>query len=112
MIEKWFEAFTLLEKHTVPDGCGGETTQYTPDVPFLGALTLVTGEEFSMAGQPVLKEDPVLLHELEVTLVRGDRVRRDKDGAIYRVGGASGSMCAPAWSGLQFAQVPVERLVL
>lgn len=112
MIEKWFEDFTLLEKHAIPDGVAGQTTLYNPGVPFRGALTLVTGEEFPMGGQPVLKENPVLLHELDVTLSPGDRVRREKDGAVYRVGGHSGGMRAPAWSGLQFAQVPVERVVL
>lgn len=112
MIEKWFEDFTLMAKQSIPDGLGGETTLYDPDMPFRGALTLVPGEEFPMGGQPVLKENPVLLHELDVTLAPGDRVRREKDGAIYRVGGHSGGMRAPAWSGLQFAQVPVERVVL
>ena len=112
MIEKWFEDFTLMVKQVIPDGDGGETPLYEPDVAFHGALTLVTGEEFPMGGQPVLKENPVLLHELDVTLSPGDRVRREKDGAVYRVGGHSGGMRAPVWSGLQFAQVPVERVVL
>lgn len=112
MIEKWFEAFTLMKAESASDNHGGTTTLYTPDVPFRGALTLVAGEEIPMGGRPVLQENPVLLHELDVTLVPGDRVRREKDGAIYRVGGRSDGMRAPAWSGLQFAQVPVERVVL
>ena len=53
----------------------------------------------------------MLLHDWEVTLMQGDRVRRARDGAVYRVTGLSGDMRAPDLSGLAFAQVPVERLV-
>lgn len=112
MIEKWFEAFTLLKEQSAPDGHGGVTILYTPDIPFRGALTLVAGDELLMGGQPVLQENPVLLHELDVTLVPGDRLRREKDGAVYRVGGRSDGMRTPAWSGLRFCQVPVEKVVL
>lgn len=112
MIEKWFEAFTLLKEESSSDNHGGATTLYTPDIPFQGALTLVAGEEIPAGGRAVLQEQPVLLHELDVTLVPGDRVRREKDGAVYQVGGRSDGMRAPTWSGLQFAQVPVERVVL
>lgn len=112
MIERWFEAFTLLKEQPASDNHGGMTSLYTPDIPFRGALTTVAGDEIAMGGRPVLQEQPVLLHELDVTLMPGDRVRREKDGSLYRVGSYSGGMRAPAWSGLQFAQVPVERVVL
>ena len=65
-----------------------------------------------MAGQITLRSDPVLLHEYDVTLAPGDHVRREKDGALYRVAGRSDDMRTPAFSGLSFAQVPVERLVI
>ena len=112
MIERWFEDFILLQKQSTPDGRGGVSTLCTPDISFRGALTLVPAEEFPMGGQPVMQENPVLLHETDVTLTSGDRVRREKDGAVYRVCGHSGGMRAPAWSGLRFTQVPVERVVL
>ena len=54
----------------------------------------------------------MLLHEFDVTLSPGDRFRRKKDGAIYRVCGRSDNMRTPAFSGLRFAQVPVERVVI
>ena len=112
MIQRWFEPFTLLEKTAVPAGMGGESITYTPSLDFQGALTFTAGDEISMAGQAVLREGMALLHEFDVTLAPGDHVRREKDGAVYRVQGRSEDLRSPAFSGLQFAQVPVERLVI
>ncbi len=112
MIEKWFEPFRLVNVYTEPDGMGGQRTAYIPSTAFRGALTYTCGEEIPCGGRPALKEDPALLHEFDITLDPGDHVRREKDGAIYRVKGRSCSMQAPAFSGLRFAQVDVERVVL
>lgn len=112
MIEKWFEAFTLLEKSAGPDGMGGEEASWTPCLTFRGALTCVPGVEVATAGQPVLRERPSLLHEFDVTLSPGDHIRREATGAVYRVAGHSNGMRSPAQSGLRFAQVSVERLVI
>lgn len=112
MIERWFEAFTLLEKHAAPDGLGGESVTFGPYAAFRGVLTLIPGSVFPMGGQPVLQENPVLLHDFDVTLQPGDYVRREQNGAVYRVQGRSDLMRSPAWSGLNFAQAAVERVVL
>lgn len=112
MIERWFEAFTLLDRHANPDQMGGETVTFTADTAFTGVLTMIPGTIYPMGGQPVMKEDPVLLHDFDVTLHPGDHVRRERNGAVYRVTGCSDLMRSPAWSGLNFAQVPVERVVL
>ena len=112
MIEKWFETFTLLEKSTSADGAGGVQYEYAPSLTFQGALTLTPGKEQSAAGQFVLLEKPVLLHEFDLTLAPGDYVRREKDGAVYRVTDRSDNMRAPAYSGLRFCQVNVERTVI
>lgn len=112
MIEKWFEDFTLLERNSEPDSMGGERVTFNPLIPFRGALTYTTGSEVNAAGQLLLQENPVLLHEFDVTLTPNDHVRREKDGAVYRVTDRSDSMRSPAFSGLRFAQVPVERVVI
>ena len=54
----------------------------------------------------------MLLHEFDVTLAPGDHIRREKDGAVYRVTDRSDNMRAPAYSGLRFCQVNVERTVI
>lgn len=112
MIERWFEPFSLLERAAVSDGAGGESTGFVPILDFQGALSFTGGTQATMAGQPIAAETLVLLHEFDVTLSPGDHVRREQNGAIYRVTSCSDSMRAPAFSGLRFAQVGVERLVI
>lgn len=112
MIERWFEPFTLLETTAVPDGVGGQISGFAPVLAFQGALSFTTGAETSLAGQTIAAETLVLLHEFDVTLTPGDHVRREKNGAVYRVKASSDSRRAPAFSGLRFAQVEVERLVI
>lgn len=112
MIQRWFECFSLLEDTSAPDGMGSESVILEPVMTFQGALSYVTGDEINTAGQVVLREGFVLLHEFDVTLKPGDHIRREKDGALYRVRGHSDHLRSPAFSGLQFAQVPVERLVV
>lgn len=109
MLSRFFEPFKLLADASADDGLGGQTILLTEDVPFQGALTFVSGEEKEGANCLTLKHDPVLLHEFDVTLSPGDRVRRESTGDVYRVKGRSGDMRTPAFSGLSFAQVPVER---
>lgn len=112
MIERWFESFSLLEKTRTADALGGANVTYMPALGFQGVVTLTCGEPVNMADQPVVAEDFVLLHEYDVTLAPGDHVRRARDGAIFRVADRSDNMRTPAFSGLRFAQVPVERLVI
>ncbi len=112
MIEKWFEPFTLLEKDTFPDGLGGEFVTYIPALTFQGALSYTTSPETDAAGRFILEEDPVLLHEFDVTLALGDHIRREKTGVVYRVAGSSDTLRSPAFSGLRFAQVNVKKVVL
>ena len=109
MIEKWFEAFTLLLRAQSNDGLGARPAVDVADIPFQGALTQTAGDEITAGGRALLKENPVLLYDPDVTLTHGDRVRREKDGSIYRV--CAASLHAPAYSGLRFSQVTVEKEV-
>ena len=111
MIEKWFETFTLLARQSRTDDLGGEFVSYAPQTEFRGALTFVAGDERTAGGQMLLQDRPVLLHEFDLTLQPGDYVRREKDSAVYRVADCSDRLRAPAFSGLRFAQVQVERTV-
>lgn len=112
MIQKWFEAFMLLERKSAADGKGGEVVTYGEQAAFQGALTYCAGEASTAGGQFALAENPALLHEWDVTLAPGNYVRREKDGAVYRVTDFSDRLRAPAFSGLGFCQVPVERVVI
>lgn len=112
MLNDYFESFMLLEKHAEADGAGSERVAFSPVTAFRGGLTHSSGEEVAIGGRMTLKSTPMLLHDFDVTLMQGDYVRRERDGAIYRVTGCTADMRTPAFSGLAFGQVPVERLVI
>lgn len=112
MLTDYFEPFMLLERCADADGLGGEHIAYQPITDFMGALTHTCGEEIPVGGRATVRQQPVLLHETDVTLVGGDFVRRERDGSLWRVAGQSDGMRTPAFSGLQFAQATVERLVI
>lgn len=112
MLTDHFERFTLLERRAVPDGLGSTEEAWQSVTLFQGALTHDCGETISVGGRAALRMTPVLLHEFDVTLQMGDCVRRERDGSLWRVAGRSDDMRTPAFSGLSFAQVPVERLVI
>lgn len=109
MAERYFEAFTLLEATHEPDGLGGQRLVLTPGAAFSGAITHTAGQEAKSGGRTALHLEAALLHEYDLTLVPGDHVRRERDGAVFRVTGRSDGMRTPAFSGLRYAQVPVER---
>ncbi len=112
MIQKWFEPFTLMVPELESTRLGSDEGGFTEGMPFSGVVSFHTGSEVSTAGQMVPVETPVLLHEFDMTLSPNDYVRRERDGAIYRVTSRTDSMRTPAFSGLRFCQVRVERVVL
>lgn len=111
MLTDYFESLMLLERSGEADGLGGEDASWQDVLSFRGALTHTCGQEIPAGGRAALALRPVLLHETDVTLAAGDYFRRERDGSLWRVTGDSDGMRTPAFSGLQFAQVPVERMV-
>ena len=111
MIDKWFESFMLLSRQTQPDSLGGSQVSFVDDMSFSGVVTWQSSRATTAAGHMALEEIPCLLHEFDMTLSPGDHVRRERDGAIYKVTSGTGSLHAPAFSGLHFGQVAVERVV-
>ena len=112
MLTDYFEPFMLLERQADADGLGGEIVTYQPVTDFRGALSHTCGEEIPVGGRATVRMQPVLLHETDVTLVAGDYVRRERDGSLWRITGQADGMRSPVFSGLQFAQAPVERMVI
>ena len=112
MLTDYFEPFMLLERIADADGLGDECVTYQPVTDFRGALAHTCGKEISVGGRATVQLHPMLLHDTDVTLVAGDYVRREWDGTLWRITGQSDGMRTPAFSGLQFAQVPVERMVI
>ena len=111
MLSDYFEPFILLERVQTDNDLGSMDESWQEGIVFQGAVTHVTGRELDPCGLPALKTTPMLLHEWDVTLAQGDRIRRQSDGAEYRVAGSSGDMRTPSLAGMAYCQVPVERLV-
>lgn len=112
MLTDYFEPFALLEKQEESDQMGSGRMVFHLVTTFRGGLTQEAGTGMSVGGRMTLKSTPMLLHDFDVTLEPGDYVRRERDGTIWRVAGRSADMRTPAFSGLAFAQVPLERLVI
>lgn len=111
MLTDFFEDFIRLTRLRQPDGPGQVQDVWTDGAPFRGGVTALTGVETTSAGAPALRTVPMLLHESAVSLAQGERIRRVRDGAVFRVCGASDNMRAPCCASMHFSQVPVERLV-
>ena len=110
MLNDYFEPFALLESREIPDGQGGTTRRYRDVAHFGAALCRTASQETSVSGRMVLRHEPVLLHDAAIDLTPGDRLRREKDGSLWRVRTPSADLRAPAPSSLPFAQVTLERL--
>lgn len=111
MLQDYFEDFILLERTQADDGLGGTDESWREGITFRGGMTQVVGKEIDPSGLMALKTTPMLLHEWDVTLVQGDRIRRVSDGAEFHIAGNSSDMRTPPISAMTYCQVPVERLV-
>lgn len=109
MITRCFEPFCLLESRIAPDDTGSPRRTDVPILSFQGVVAQTASREASLHGRMIPAAHAALLHELDVTLTPGDRVRRLHDGATYRVTSRTEDLSAPDFSGLRFAQVDVER---
>ena len=122
MLEDYFEDFILLTRTQTPDGLGGTDTQWADGPAFRGGVTQVVGRETAIGGLSTLCTVPMLLHDWEVTLMQGDRVRRSRDGAVYRVFGADythnkcsaepGTVVGAGKNGIEIACADGETLLI
>ena len=112
MLGDYFEPFCRVVKTSTLNGLGGTVETWADGETFQGGVTYVPGAEITVAGHKALRTVPVLLHEPGVDLRQDEHVRRISDGAIFRLVGNSNDMRTPACASVQFAQVPVERVVM
>ncbi len=89
MITRQFEPFTLLEE----------------EITLRGVVSYVPVEDMDPRGFLVLRAEPVLLHESDVTLCPGDLIRRERDGRAWQIAARS----EPAPPGLHWSQTPLKN---
>lgn len=103
------ESFRVMEWAGESDGFGGQRERRTAGKQF-GALATREGEETLADGGLLLTKGQVM-HETCVRLKAGQVIRRERDGALYRVMSNSEMRVAPDGGRLRFAQVGAERLM-
>lgn len=111
MLQDYCEPFTLLIPVTAGDALGCAAVRYETGETFSAALCAVPGVPADPAGRTAARHTPVLLHPRELSLMPGDLIRRQADGATYRVLDCSDFMRTPRVSFIAFAQATLERLV-
>lgn len=110
MLTDYFEPFTLLKSAFCPDPCGGQLQQDVTELPFRAALADALGEEGERGGKPFIRVTPYLLCPPETPLKLDDIIRREKDGAHYRVCSRPEDRRTPLGAGFPYAEVRLERM--
>lgn len=110
MLTDYFEPFTLLKSASCPDPCGGQLQQDVTELPFRAALADALGAEGERGGKPFIRVTPYLLCAPETPLQLDDIIRREKDGARYRVCSRPEDRRTPLCAGFPYAEVRLERM--
>ena len=111
MLQDYCEPFTLMTP-VAADALGATALRYEAGESFSAALCMAAGAPASPAGMTAARHAPVLLHPREMTLMPGDVIRREADGAHFRVTDCSDFMRTPRIAHASFAQATLERLVI
>lgn len=110
MLTDYFEPFVRLKASSYPDPYGGQVQQDVTEIPFRAALADALGEEGERGGKPFIRVTPYLLCPPETPLALDDIIRREKDGAHYRVCSRPEDRRTPLCAGFPYAEVRLERM--
>lgn len=103
----------VMDKTTEEDKeFGGIITVWKEGAHFMGTLVAKNSTEVRIAQQQGAKALYTLVTDKKIMLTRDMMVRRASDAADFRVTADSIDMKAPDFSAIQYAQCPVERVVL
>ncbi len=108
MLSDFFEDFTLQDWHSEPDGFGGVIWTLTDGAPFRAGISTNSSNEAQIAQQNGMKAIYTIVHPVTLKLEQDDRVKRAKDGRIYRITTNSSDMTTPGVAQAQYAQVTAE----
>ena len=90
---------------------GGADVTLKAGAVFAAGLCRMTAQSTEAAEVRKTRAAGVLVHPTDVALDSGDLIRRERDGAVFRVMGDSSDGQTPACASVFFAQTKVERLV-
>ena len=109
MIGDYLEPFTPLRRVDTPDGEGGRSAAWVEGEPLEAGVTQATASDTAAQGGPAAAHQPLLYWRRAAALRSGDLLRRESDGALFRLIGAPCAMPCPARPRLYRARV--ERVV-
>lgn len=107
-LEDFFEPFMMQDWSSAPDGLGGLTCTLTDGASFLAGISTDSSTEAKIAEKNGMKKIYTIVTPQTVVLEQNDRVKRVRDGKLYRITSDSADMTTPGVSGMKFSQVGAE----
>lgn len=110
-LEDFFEDFIMQNWQSEPDGFGGIVWTLSDGAPFRAGIATMSSTEAQLAYQAGTKTVYRIAHRKTLELEQDDRVKRVKDGRIYRITSNSTDMTTPAPAFEAFSWVSAEMVV-
>ena len=99
----------LMDKHSVPDGIGGFTYEWTEGAQFSAAIVKDNTLQARVAEKEGVTELYTVTINKDLPLGYHDAFKRISDGAIFRVTSNVTDSKTPSVASIQFGQVTAER---
>ncbi len=107
-LEDFFEPFVMQVLTEAEDGLGGRVQIWTDGAEFLAGLSTNHSTEARIAYQNGMKTLYTLVTDTGTVLRQDDRMKRVRDGLLYRITSHSADMTTPHVAQRQYAQVSAE----
>lgn len=109
LFEKMMEECTMLDKKTISDGLGGFSTEWTDGAEFKAAIVKNNTLDAKVAEKNGVTELYTITVAKGTPIIYHDVLRRNSDGAIFRVTSNIKDSETPDASSFQIGQVSAER---
>lgn len=107
--ESMLEEANILDKTSVDDGRGGQTTIYKVGLSILAVFGFDTSRESRIAEQANAVPRYTITTRSNVNLQYHDVIQRKRDGQIFRITSDGNDNVSPAVSSLNMRQVEAEK---
>lgn len=107
-LEDFFEDFIIQSKVYVDTGFGTFEPQYTDGASFRAGISTNSSTITQVAERNGMKTIYTIVHLPSIALHKDDRVRRIRDGRMYRITSDSADMITPAMADVKYSQVTAE----
>ena len=112
LLENAYEGFTILNKSIVDDGYGGIATVWTDGATIQGAMVFDNSAQMKTAMAAGYKAAYTLTVKKDIELDFHAVIRRESDGAVFRLVSNSDDKKTPKGAGLNMRQYSAEEWTL